>query len=86
MVRVKVSEIESISPTPWDKEEFKLTIEKTEQSPENQKKAKTLTLANTNPCILSFKQMEYAAKGPVICRAFEIEKELRQVCVKFCSL
>ena len=43
----------------------------------------TLTLATSNPHIRTFKAMEYAARGPVILRAMEIENELRQVGVKF---
>jgi hypothetical protein len=42
-------------------------------------KSKTLTLLTTNPFILTFKAMEYAARGPVILRALQIEKELTEV-------
>ena len=36
----------------------------------------TLTLENMNPCI---KTMEYAVRGPLVIRATEIEKELKNV-------
>jgi len=42
-------------------------------------KGNTLTLQTTNPCILTFKAMEYAARGPVIQRALQIESELKSV-------
>ncbi|XP_014248318.1 alanine aminotransferase 1 [Cimex lectularius] len=41
----------------------------------NMSSAKTLTLDNLNPCI---KVMEYAVRGPLVIRASEIEKELKQ--------
>ncbi|CAL8070726.1 unnamed protein product [Orchesella dallaii] len=37
---------------------------------------KVLTLQTTNPHILGFRAMEYAARGPVIMRAIELEQEL----------
>lgn len=40
---------------------------------------RTLTLGNCNPYIKTFKAMEYAARGPVILRAMQIDQELRQV-------
>lgn len=40
---------------------------------------KNLTLDSINPSILSFKAMEYAARGPVILRAIQLEKEMAQV-------
>jgi hypothetical protein len=40
---------------------------------------KTMTLDTINPSILSFKAMEYAARGPVILRTLQIEQELLQV-------
>lgn len=39
--------------------------------------SKTLTSSTCNPYIKTFKAMEYAARGPVILRAMEIETELR---------
>lgn len=38
---------------------------------------KTLTTSTCNPYIKTFKAMEYAARGPVILRAMQIEAELR---------
>lgn len=37
---------------------------------------KVLSLTNTNPHILGFRAMEYAARGPVITRAISLEQEL----------
>lgn len=39
---------------------------------------KTLTLDNMNPNVI---KMEYAVRGPLVIRAGEIEKEIKQVCV-----
>ena len=40
---------------------------------------KTMSVDTINPSILSFKAMEYAARGPVILRTLEIERELLNV-------
>lgn len=37
---------------------------------------KVLTLSTTNPHILAFRAMEYAARGPVITRAISLEQEI----------
>lgn len=39
--------------------------------------AKTLTLDSMNPNVI---KMEYAVRGPLVIRAGEIEKEIKQVC------
>lgn len=39
---------------------------------------KVLTLETTNPHILAFRKMEYAARGPIIMRAMELDRELAQ--------
>jgi len=39
-------------------------------------KEPSLTLSTINPLILTFKAMEYAARGPVILKTLEIEREL----------
>lgn len=42
----------------------------------NKEPVKVLTLPTTNPHILAFREMEYAARGPVITKAISLEKEL----------
>jgi hypothetical protein len=42
----------------------------------NKEPVKVLTLSTTNPHILAFRAMEYAARGPVITRAISLEQEL----------
>lgn len=41
--------------------------------------AKTLTLDSMNPNVI---KMEYAVRGPLVIRAGEIEKEIKQVCTR----
>ncbi len=43
---------------------------------------KTLTPATCNPYIKTFKAMEYAARGPVILRANQIESQLKLGSIK----
>jgi hypothetical protein len=46
---------------------------------EKDNEGRTLTISNCNPYIKTFKAMEYAARGPVIMRAMQIDQELREV-------
>jgi len=48
-------------------------------------RAQTMSVNTINPYILSFKAMEYAARGPVILRTLEIEQELLKVITLFLS-
>lgn len=55
-------------------------VDQSSKMPSSGSASKCLQLDNINP---NFITMEYAVRGPLVIRAGEIEKELKQVCVLF---